>query len=226
MRRCVGSLLGAALIAAGNGCRNFGEPTPPLPPTLLVSPSSLTFSGAADGQSPPTRALTIDQLGSGRLAWTVQTDVPWLSVSSPSDSTPAVVWVSVSAVGMAEGSYAGKITVSSATAANRRVTMPVTLVLDPWLLLTGRWVGVSDSVNLALTVAESNGIVTGWGNFYPPLRPFEVTGTFRSPVASLTLTERDSTVTTFVGSLVGANAVLGTLTGGRLSNLRIAIFRQ
>lgn len=221
-RLCAASLLGAALIAAGSGCRNFGEP----PPSLSVSPPSLSFSGPANGGSPPTRALTIDQLGTGRLTWTAQSDVPWLSVSPPSDTVPAVAWVSVSTVGLAEGSYTGTIAVLSAGAPSQRLQVPVTLVLDPFLLLTGRWVGASDSVNVALTLAESNGIVTGWGNFYPPLRMVTVTGTFRSPAASLTLTEQDSTVTTFTGSLAGNNAILGTLDGGRLSSVRIYIFRQ
>jgi len=218
----VACLLGAALLAAGLGCRNFGEPIP----SLSVSPPSLVFSGAADGQSPPTRALTIDQLGSGTLTWTAESDVPWLSVSPPSDTAPAVAWVSVTTVGLAVGSYTGTLTVSSETAANRSVAVPVTLVLGTNLSLTGRWVGVSDSVNLALTLAESNGDLTGWGNFYPPLRTVTVTGAYRSPAVSLTLTEQDSTATNFTGSMVGPNAVLGTLNGGRLSNVRIAIFRQ
>jgi hypothetical protein len=127
---------------------------------------------------------------------------------------------------MAEGSYSGTITVLSAGAPSQRLQVPVTLVLEPFLLLTGRWVGATDGVRVAMTLVESNGIVTGWGNFYPPVRTVTVTGTSRSPAASLTLTEQDSTVTTFTGSLVGNNAILGTLDGGRLSNVRIAIFRQ
>lgn len=217
------ALAGAILAVVGSGCRNFGEPSPP---SLTASPPSLSFTGAADGQSPPTQPLTIDQLGTGRLAWTVQTDAPWLSVSPASDTVPSFAWVAVTTVGLAAGSYNGTITLSSTEAANRQVSVPVTLTLGTNLPLSGRWVGASDSVNLALILVQSNAAVTGSGSFYPPLRTLTVTGTYQSPAVSLTLTAQDSSVTTFTGSLVGDNAILGTLNGPGLSGVQIAVFRQ
>jgi Viral BACON domain len=219
------ALLGAILAAAvaAVGCRNFGEPPPP---SLTASPPSLSFSGAADGQSPPTQALTVDQLGTGRLTWTARTDAPWLSVSPASDTAPAVAWVAVTAAGLAAGTYTGTITLASPGAANRQDSVPVTLTLGANLSLAGRWVGTSDSVNLALTLEQSGASVAGSGTFYPPLRALTVTGTYRSPAVALTLTAQDSTVTTFTGSLVGDNAILGTLNGPGLSGVQIAVFRQ
>jgi hypothetical protein len=171
--------------------------------------------------------LTIDQTGVAALAWTAVGDAAWLSVSPASGTSPIVAWVSVATAGLAVGSYTGTITLSSSGAANRRLTVPVTLALGPNLSLTGRWVGVSDSVNLAVTLEESSlGSLTGSGSLYPPLRTVIVTGAYLSPSVALALTGPGSTLTTFSGSLAGANAIVGTLNGPGSFSSPIALFRQ
>ncbi len=213
----------AALLMAASACRNFGEPPPP---ALSVSPESLSFVGAADGQSPPARVLSIGRLGGGNLAWTARADAPWLSVSPVSDTAPAVASVSVATGGLAVGRYSGAIALTAPGAAVGRLTVPVTLVLTANMTLTGRWTGTSDVINLTLSLVQSGDSVTGTGTLNPPLRAVTVAGAYRSPVLTLTMTAPDGTVTTYGGSWVGDNAFGGTLDGPGISNVQISLFRQ
>ncbi len=222
MRRAA-PLVAAAALVAGGACRNFGEPPAP---ALLVTPDSLTFSGAADGQSPPTRALAMSPLGSGRLTWTAQADVPWLSVSPASDTAPALAWVKVGTVGLAVGSYRGAITVAAGGGSHQRVSVPVTLVLSATLSLGGQWTGVGTHETLTLTLVDLSGVLAGSGWFNPPQRPVTVAGTFRNPAVVLTLTDSTGTAITFTGSLDGDNTLIGTLSGGAVSGDSAWIFRQ
>ena len=70
--------------------------TPPAPPTLSVTPSSLAFTATRGGADPATKTLTVS---SGGLNWTVSDDAPWLTV------TPGAGSITVAA---ATGSLAGR----------------------------------------------------------------------------------------------------------------------
>ena len=215
--------LGAALLSAGSGCRNFAEPPPP---SLAVSPLRLSFSSAADGQSPPTQALSIGQLGTGALRWTAQADAPWLSVSPDSGTAPSVVWIGATTAGLAAGSYTGTIAVSAAGPGAARVTVSVTLDLRLTPSLTGRWVGVGNTVNLAMTLADSNGSVTGLGTVSPNIGSVAIAGTHQGSVVSLTLTAQGGTVLTYAGSLVDDNAIVGPFGGSGVLGEQLTVFRQ
>jgi len=218
----VGLLLcGVAL--GGYSCRNLGGPPPP---RLVVSPPSLAFTGVAGGIGPPRQPLTVDAIGTGWLTWAASADVPWLSVSPASDTAPAVTWVAVLVPGLQPGAYAGHLTIETTSGPFMRVPVPVTLDLAPVLSLTGRWAGATDTVTVALTIAQTDTIVAGSGTLNPPLTSVSVAGTYRHPSVRLTLRAPDSTVTTFSGSLVNENAITGVLDGGRLSSYPITVFRQ
>lgn len=208
--------------AAGGACRNFGDPPPP---RLAVTPPTLALTSLAGGVGPPRQALTVDAIGVGRLSWTARADVPWLSVAPTSDTTPAVAWVTVRPAGLPVGSYAGTITVATTSGSPMEVAVPVTLTLTAAVSLTGRWVGGGDTV-LALTLTQTDTVVTGIGTLHPPLTSLSVAGFFRTTSVALALRAPDSTVTTFAGSLVDENTVQGTLDGGRLTNYPITLFRQ
>jgi hypothetical protein len=215
----------AALLAwgaAGGACRNFGEPVA----RLAVTPPALTFTGVAGGIAPPRQALTVDAIGGGTLPWVASADVSWISVSPASATAPTAVWVAADIAGLQAGSYVGRITVTTTAGRGMQASVPVTLALGPVVSLSGRWAGGRDTVTISLTISQVDTVLTGSGTLNPPLRAVGLVGSFRNPAVRLTLTAADSSVTTFTGSLVDDNAMLGVLNGGRLSNFQLTIFRQ
>ncbi|MEG9434533.1 BACON domain-containing protein, partial [Terriglobus sp. ADX1] len=58
------------------------------PPTMQVSPESLTFS-ANVGSSPASKTITVTNLGSGSYTWTATSSASWLSASPASGSSGA-----------------------------------------------------------------------------------------------------------------------------------------
>jgi hypothetical protein len=210
--------------AFGAACRNFGEPVP----RLAATPPSLTFAGVAGGTAPPPQALTVDAIGGGQLPWAASADVPWVSVSPASGTAPIVAWVAADVAGLQAGSYAGRIIVTTTSGAGEgmQATVPVTLALTSAVSLSGRWAGGKDTVTIALTITQVDTGLTGSGTLNPPLRTVRVVGSYRDPAVRLILTASDSSVTTFTGSLVDDNAMLGVLNGGGLSNFQLTIFRQ
>ncbi len=93
------------------------------PPELFVQPSSLYFDASQTRLS-----LWIENRGGGTLQWTVSSDQPWLSVSPTVgvNDEERAVWVSRS--GLADGTYAGNVTVSGG---GDHVIVPVTMVVAP-----------------------------------------------------------------------------------------------
>src|SRR4051812_30656848 len=62
-------------------------------PTLVVSPSALSFAGSAGGSDPAAKTLGISNSGSGSLSWTAAKTASWLSVSPASGAGPATATV-------------------------------------------------------------------------------------------------------------------------------------
>jgi len=98
-------------------------------PTLVVSPSLLTFSASVGGPDPATQTLGISNSGSGTLGWTTAKTASWLAVGPSSGFGPATTTVSVSTSGLAPGSYDDTITVTAAGAEGSPQTIPVHLTL-------------------------------------------------------------------------------------------------
>jgi hypothetical protein len=193
--------------------------------SLAATPPALAFSGAAGGTAPPRQALTVDAIG-GQLPWAATVNVPWISVSPASATAPTVAWVATDITGLSAGSYTGQITVRTTSGADMQVTVPVTLDLSRVVSLNGRWVGGRDTVSISLAIVQADTVITGSGTLNKPLESVRIAGSFRDPSVRLTLTAADSSVTTFIGSLVDNNAMLGVLNSGRLSNFQLTIFRQ
>ncbi|MFN7920366.1 MAG: malectin domain-containing carbohydrate-binding protein [Bryobacteraceae bacterium] len=102
----------------------------PLPATLSVTPSSLSFAALQGGSNPPAQNLAIANTGSGSISWNASADKPWLSVSPGSGSAPATLGVSVSLSGLAAGSYSGTVTVNAPGAAGAPKLIGVTLTIQ------------------------------------------------------------------------------------------------
>ena len=203
-------------------CRNIGEPAP----RLAITPPALAFAGVAGGIGPPRQAIIVDAIGGGTLQWVASADVPWVSMSPPRATAPSLVWVVADITGLAAGSYEGRITVAGTSENGMKATIAVTLALGSAASLSGRWAGGKDTVALSLSLAQMDTLLTGSGTLNPPLQTVGVTGSFRDPGVRLTLTAADSSVTTFIGSLVDKNTMKGLLNGGRISNVQVTIFRQ
>ncbi len=100
---------------------------------LNVSSTSLAFN-VQNGVPPPgTQTLTLSSTGAA-LPFTVSSATtaggPWLLVGPLSGTTPGNVIVGVNADSLAPGTYAGSITVASATSGNGPQTVLVTLTVS------------------------------------------------------------------------------------------------
>jgi uncharacterized protein (TIGR03437 family) len=84
-------------------------------PQLSVLPPVLTFVAVRNGANPAPATIAVANAGAGRLQWTASVDSasPWLSIAKVAGSTPAAVSVTVDATGLAAGTYAGTILVTS-----------------------------------------------------------------------------------------------------------------
>jgi glucose/arabinose dehydrogenase len=105
--------------------------SPPTPPALAVSPSSLTFSAVAGGANPAAQTLAVSNTGGGTLSYTATDDAPWMSEAPTSGSAPANVSVSISIAGLAAGTYTGNVTIDGGGATGSPKTIPVTLTVSP-----------------------------------------------------------------------------------------------
>ncbi len=107
---------------------NAGGPTPP---TIGVSPTSLSFTATAGGANPANQGVNISNTGGGTLSWTASDNAPWLSTGPASGTAPSILTASINIAGLAAGTYNGAITISATGATNSPVSVPVTLTVNP-----------------------------------------------------------------------------------------------
>lgn len=115
------------------------------PPTMAVSPASLTFAWQTDASSPPaSQLLTVTTNGEPLSFTATAAGGTWLSVSPTVgvalSGSPVPLTVAADTTGMFPGTYTGKITLASPTAANKTVTVGVSLTVTPGkAVLTSIW---------------------------------------------------------------------------------------
>lgn len=89
----------------------------PLPPSLVLTPASVTFTTDAGDPIPPSQTLVITNGGEGTLAWQVAATTfnggPWLSATPASGRGLGTVTLSAQAGDLGPGTYAGRVTVSA-----------------------------------------------------------------------------------------------------------------
>ncbi|MCS7026899.1 MAG: hypothetical protein NZV14_19040 [Bryobacteraceae bacterium] len=106
------------------------------PPTMGVSPGSLAFNWQTDSPTAPG-AQTVAVTTTGEpLSFTASVSgAPWLSISPAVGvvlaGSPVVVTATVDTTGLLPATYTGKVTFTSTTAANKSVTLTVTLTIHP-----------------------------------------------------------------------------------------------
>jgi uncharacterized protein (TIGR03437 family) len=138
------------------------------PATLSASSGALTFTYVTGGATPSTQALVLMTSGGALTASITVTGGTWLKVS-PSASIalvglPATLTVAVDTTGLNPGTYTGKITLASASAANKSVAVDVTLNVTagvPAINSGGIW-PPGALVNSAALTATVRGV-----NFFP-----------------------------------------------------------
>jgi len=106
-------------------------------PVLSPSESSLSFTAQVGGANPAPRSVTIANAGGGTLATpTVASDAAWLTAAVTGATAPFTVTVSVDGSALAEGPYAGAITLTAAGTFNGPVAIPVSLTMSPAQVVT------------------------------------------------------------------------------------------
>ena len=106
---------------------NVGFTVAAAPPVIVMAPASLNFTATLGQAAPAAQAVTIADGGYGSFNWTLSSDAAWLTATPSSGSTPASAGVSVSASGLAVGTYTGHVIVSAAGVANSPLSIPVTM---------------------------------------------------------------------------------------------------
>jgi len=116
---------------------NFSSPggSPQVPVTLtvtlqptLVSASATVKLTAAFGATLATQDIQLTSTGSN-VAFSAAGNVPWLTVSSSSTTTPATLHIQASPSGLGIATWQGLITVSAPAATNGVYSLPVSFVI-------------------------------------------------------------------------------------------------
>jgi hypothetical protein len=103
-------------------------------PSILLNPTSLSFSGVAGGPAPLAKPLTLSNPTGGTLTWTLTETAAWLGLNITSGTTTTEtdsISASVSTTGLAAASYSTVITVTASGSSNSPQAIPVTLTVTP-----------------------------------------------------------------------------------------------
>jgi len=100
------------------------------PSRIGLSSSQLVFDAIPGGQT-SSQFVTVSNTGSGSLAFTAQSDSPWLSVNPTSGAAPQSLAITADPTGLSSGSYAGKIAVQSLGAINTPQQISVAFNVAP-----------------------------------------------------------------------------------------------
>ncbi|MBD3337381.1 MAG: hypothetical protein GF355_17855, partial [Candidatus Eisenbacteria bacterium] len=134
------------------------EPDDPIPG---VFPDSLNL-GAEQSEA----TFTITNTGTGTLTWQVSTDEAWLSAFPDSGSTATEedeVTVTVDRTGLDPGDYSGQVTVTAAGADPEVVTVLMTVLEDPILMLSTDLIQFGCEANeRTFTIANSGSGTLRW----------------------------------------------------------------
>jgi len=146
----VGGTYGTRMGAQGSGDEMYGDftvgdgggaawPGTAVEPSLLLSPSSLTFSAVEDGAQPGPQSVSVDNGGDGNLdplspSISYGAGAGWLDVVVTGSGNGQQLENDVDITGLSAGSYSATVTVSCGNATNSprsySVALNVSAVLD------------------------------------------------------------------------------------------------
>jgi hypothetical protein len=135
----------------------------PLPPDQLgVTPAHLSF--AADlAQDVPMPQQQLHVTSRSAVTWTLSADVPWLSATAATGTTPDATTIVVRAFELDEGVHTATLTVTSA-ALSDRLTLPVAVTVTNrsafYDVGADGWLDVSDVQSVAARIPSDNSQAT------------------------------------------------------------------
>jgi len=106
------------------------------PPEISVTPQALSFAAQVGGSNPSPQTMTIRNSGQSTLNYTITDNAAWLEVNPASGTSIGenkTHTVSINSGGLAEGSYAGTITITDPNATNSPKQVSVTLQISKQL---------------------------------------------------------------------------------------------
>jgi len=104
------------------------------PAQLACEPDALSFRGVEGGSNPEDKTLRLKNAGSGRLQFSLISNVSWLKLSPAEGESwgkEQIIKAGVTLGTMEEGRYEGTVAVASAQAKNSPVLVKVELIVDP-----------------------------------------------------------------------------------------------
>jgi uncharacterized protein (TIGR03437 family) len=112
------------------------------PPTMAATPATLAFDWRTDASSDPApQTIAITTNGEPFTVTAVGAGGTWLSLAPTVgvvlSGSPFTVTVSVATAGLVPGTYNGKVTLTSLTAANKSISITVTLTVTPGTAVIG-----------------------------------------------------------------------------------------
>lgn len=110
-------------------------------PSILLNPTSLSFSGTAGGTNPLAQTINLLNPTGGTLSWALTESAPWLALNITSGTTTTEtdqISASVGTSGLSAGTYSTVISVTASGAGNSPQRISVSLTLSqPTTTATG-----------------------------------------------------------------------------------------
>ena len=100
------------------------------PPSVGVSPTSLSFKGSAGGSNPARKTIRISKIGQGTLSWRVRERASWLTVSPSSGRNGGKITISANPRGLKPGTYRTTVTIQVPGAPSKTRTIPIRLTIS------------------------------------------------------------------------------------------------
>src|SRR5690348_6928239 len=131
MRSLARSLAGVALLLAAASCHFDDLVDPPPTGVLVASPSSVSVTAAAGPGSPRPVTLSLTSAAHSQVDWTITRtgDGSWLTLQESAGSTPDTLHLTISAAGLAAGTYKDTLVITPDDPDQATTRVPVTLVV-------------------------------------------------------------------------------------------------
>jgi hypothetical protein len=194
----------------------------PVPPSIGLSPTSLSFTAQQGGGNPSPKSFSISNAGGGTLSWSVTDNAGWLTLSPSSGTGNGTVTATVTTGTLTAATYTATVTVTATGAASQTVPITftvapasTTITLSPTTLTYSATQGGANPAAQSVTVT-SNGSWTatsnvGWMTLNPSSGNGNGTISVSVNTAGVALGNNSGTITVAGGGTTKTAAVTLTL---------------